>query len=132
MINGKEKLTDATNSHLHEANGFKLERISYRIVGRVFFRQKKTFGWTKWRECWVELHKKKIMFYEWNRKRKQYNKVNFFFNDAKKPYILAGISYNNGMYTFTLTLRGRRIMMMKSPHKTAISLLYPEWHNRFI
>ena len=40
MTDSNDKLTDAANSHLHKANGWEIEHISFRIVGRVLVRFK--------------------------------------------------------------------------------------------
>jgi len=129
MSDCKENLTIAS-SHLHKANGWELEHISFRIVGRVLVRYKRTFGWTKWRERWMELHDQKIVFYQWSRKREHYDRVTYFFNDLNKQYVLEGVSCKDKMYIFTITLDGRRMFMIKNPHSTALSLLYPELNDR--
>ena len=132
MTDSNDKLTDAANSHLHKANGWEIEHISFRIVGRVLVRFKGRFGWTKWRKRWMELHDQKIVFYEWSQRKEHHNIKTFIFNDINKNYVLEGVSCKDKMYCFTLTLDGRRTLMIKSPHSTALSLLYPELHDRFI
>ena len=129
MTDSMEKLTVAS-SHLHSANGWEIEHISFRIVGRVQVRYKSTLGWTKWKSRWMELHDRKIIFYEWSRKKRHHKKKVFKFDNINKVYTLEGVSCKDKIYTFTLTLDGKRVMMMKNPHSTALSILYPELHDR--
>lgn len=129
MTECKDKLTIAS-SHLYKANGWKFENISFRIVGRVLVRYKRLFGWTKWKKRWMELHDQKLVFYRWSQKRGHRNRVVFSFDDANKQYVLEGVSCKDEMYIFTLTLDGKRMIMIKNPHDTALSLLYPELNHR--
>lgn len=121
-----DKLSFAPLSHMHSAKGFKLEKVSYRIVGIVYFRRKTFFGWTKWKKRWMELQNDKILFYKWDAKRGHYCRFKIVLNHPDKKYILNGVSCKDDMYTFTLQRDGRRILMIRTPDDTALSILYPE------
>tara|TARA_Y100000741_G_scaffold358361_1_gene337434 strand:+ start:869 stop:1267 length:399 start_codon:yes stop_codon:yes gene_type:complete len=128
MKDVKEKLTEATNSHLHRANGWELEQMSFRVVGLMLVRYKTKLGWTKWKKRWMELHEDEIKFYLWSKKREHYHLRIFNFDTENEKYTLEGVSCKDGFYIFTLTVDGKRKVMMRTPHETALTIFYPTLH----
>ena len=70
-MEGKKTLTIQT-SQLYTRKGYELEYISHRLIGKVYIKSKNRFGWSKWKDRWIEVHNNYIVFYKYTKRKKHY------------------------------------------------------------
>ena len=121
----EKRLTQCSSSHLYIRKGWEMEYVSNRLIGKICIKYKRRFGWTRWKERWLEAHNNKLLFYKYTKKRKRYKMTRLFFTTNKLKYNLGGLEHSDGFYTFTILENGKKKYMMRTSNKMAIGQLYP-------
>ena len=122
-MEGEKTLTMQT-SQLYTRNGYELEYISHRLIGKVFVKSKTRFGWSKWKARWIEVRDNDILFYKYSKRKKHYKQIHILLKKYH-DFTLGGLGCDGEMFILRILKNNIEKILIKTPHESAISLLYP-------
>ena len=122
-MEGRKTLTEQT-SQLYTRKGYELEYISHRLIGKVFIKLKTRFGWSKWKDRWLEVHDNFIVFFKYTKRKKHY-KEKYILLKENHNYTAGGLECDGEMYILRILKKNKEKILIKTPHESAILLLYP-------
>ena len=115
-----------SQSHLYVNNGLRIEKISGRLIGKVFVQYRTARGWLKKRERWMEVFSNYITFYKYTTKKRHYKVKLFKFSGIKNNYRLGGLESTGKDYRVTITDESKRKgVKIITPNETMVTVLYP-------
>ena len=122
-MEGKKILTIQT-SQLYTRKGYELEYISHRLIGKVYIKSKKRFGWSKWKDRWIEVHDNYIIFYKYSKRKKHYKQI-YILLKKYHNFTIGGLECDGEMFILRILEDNKEKILIKTPHEGAISILYP-------
>jgi hypothetical protein len=118
------KILSNSDSNLYVSKGHKIENISNRLVGVVFFKYKTRFGWSKWKKRWMEVFDTYMIFYKYSvKRRRSYKKTIIYYTNHN--YKLSGLECEDEMFILGITKNTKKKYFIRTPHETSFTLLYP-------